>query len=140
MVDLETIIRGHRPKHHSREVRPSQLSGAVATSSEIPDLFFDEILVRFKLTRIEIIVQMYLYRKVWARPNLYKKYGISPLLSYTEMSNQSGLDLDEIYHALRKLEEYQFISTIRSGQYFVRRYFTKALDETYGQNYDDFDF
>ena len=38
-----------------------------------------------------------------------------------------------------RLEELGFISTIRSGQYFVRRYFTKENDEKFGQTYDDFE-
>ena len=48
-------------------------------------------------------------------------------------------EYENIYQALRKVEEYGFISTIRSGQYFVRKYFTKDYDEKFGQTYDDFE-
>ena len=100
----------------------------------------NEILVDFKLSRIEVLVVMYLYRRVWCRPNLYKEFGISQLMAHTEMAQNLKISIDEIYNALRKLEELGFISTIRSGQYFVRKYFTKENDEKYGQTYDDFEF
>ncbi|HLE10115.1 MAG: hypothetical protein A2504_08315 [Bdellovibrionales bacterium RIFOXYD12_FULL_39_22] len=141
MVDLHTILADHKSKYH-KEGRPGEAENIPAnttTLSEIPDLFFDEILVAFKLNRIEIMVLMYLYRRVWCRPNLYRLHGISQLLSHTEMSKALNLSLDEIYHALRKLEEFAFITTVRSGQYFVRRFFTKENDELLGQNYDDFE-
>jgi DNA-binding transcriptional regulator YhcF (GntR family) len=86
------------------------------------------------------MVLMYVYRQVWCRPNLYKIHGISQLLSYTEMGKVLHLDIEEIYQALRKLEEHGFMVTVRSGQYFVRRYFTQELDAEFGQTYDDFDF
>ncbi len=163
MVDIHTILADHRSKKKSDDpnllkdnssveqnlastevlkvtevTRPRPT--ALATSSEIPDLFFDKILVEFKLPRIEIMVLMYVYRQVWCRPNLYKIHGISQLLSYTEMGKVLHLEIEEIYQALRKLEESGFITTVRSGQYFVRRYFTKEIDEEFGQSYDDFDF
>lgn len=141
MVDIHTIINDHRSKKRgsprSQRLDSSRRSGP--TSSEIPDLFFDEILVSFKLSRIEIVTLMYLYRRVWCRSNPYRKFGISQLLSHTEMAKGLRLELDDIHQALRKLEEFRFISTIRSGQYFVRRYFIQRNDERYGQNYDDFD-
>ena len=55
------------------------------------------------------------------------------------MAKQLKLSIEEIYQALRKLEELGFIGTIRSGQYFVRKYFTKDNDEKFGQTYDDFE-
>ena len=61
-------------------------------------------------------------------------------MAHTEMAQNLKISIDEIYNALRKLEELGFISTIRSGQYFVRKYFTKENDEKYGQTYDDFEF
>ena len=142
MVDLQTILADHRSKHKNigrAELTDGDKEHIAATTSEIPDLFFDQILVEYKLTRVEIMVLMYLYRHVWGRPNLYKMYGISQLLSHTEMAKSLNLTLEDIYHALRRLEEHTFISTVRSGQYFVRRFFTKENDEQFGQRYDDFD-
>lgn len=141
MVSLHTILNGHRSRQTDRDhLHNSNVVVAKATVSEIPDLFFDQILTHYKLSRVEIIVLMYLYRKVWCRPNLYKTHGISQLLSHTEMSKAQGLSLDEVYHAIVKLEEYDFIGTIRSGQYFVRKYFTKESDFEHNQTYDDFEF
>lgn len=142
MINIQTIIAGHRSKDknindghfisHTKNHRSP-------TSSDIPDLFFDEILVVFKLSRVEIMVLMYLYRKVWCKPNLYKKYGISQLLSHADMVNSLNTSIEDIYQSLRKLEELGFIGTIRSGQYFVRKYFTRENDEKYEQTYDDFE-
>ncbi len=140
MVDLHSILADHRSKNNNEQVlNSSDREISTPTLSKIPDVFFDRVLINFKLTRIEIMVIMYLYRKVWCRPNLYKIYGISPLMSHTEMGKALGVTLDDIYHSLRKLEEYGFISTVRSGQYFVRKYFTKLIDEDYAQTYDDFE-
>jgi DNA-binding MarR family transcriptional regulator len=139
-VDLHSILNEYRPKRRAggSEQRPAE-SVKQATTSEIPDLFFDEILVSYKLSRIEIMVMMYLYRRVWCRPNLYKEYGISQLLSHTEMARNLGLNIEDIHNSLRKVEDFGFISTIRSGQYFVRKYFTKENDELFGQSYDNFE-
>lgn len=143
MVDIQQIIADHRPKAKQSEdelVVKKSKHQKDPTTSEIPDIFFDKILVQFKLTRIEIMVIMYLYRLVWCRPNLYIDFGISQLLSHTELAKTLAVELEDIYQSLRKLEEYGFISTVRSGQYFVRKYFTKENDEIYFQTYNDFDF
>ena len=140
MVDLRTIISTHQQKHknkQSEEVRPDT-APLVPTASEIPDLFFDEILVKYKLGRVDIMVLMYLYRNVWCRQNFYSTYGYSEVLSYTEISKRLDASMDEVYQALRRLESHGFIETIRSGQYFVRKYFTEENDRLYGQDYDDF--
>lgn len=108
--------------------------------SSIPDIFFDKIIIDYKLNRVEILVLMYIYRKVWCLPNLYKIHGISPVLSHAQMSKELSLTIEELYAALRKLEEMDFIKTIRSGQYFSRKFFSKELDETFHVNYDDMDF
>jgi len=140
MVDIHDVLAVHRSKKN-----PSQselIEGKehnLPTLSKIPDVFFDEVLVDFKLNRIEVLVLMYLYRRVWCRPNLYKEFGISQLMAHSEMSVHLKISIDDIYHSLRKLEELGFISTIRSGQYFVRRFFTRDNDEKFGQSYDDFD-
>jgi hypothetical protein len=109
-----------------------------ASSSEIPDSFFDVILQKYKLNRQEISLLMFLYRQVWCRPNLYKSHGIGPLNSYTELCANLGITTEELGNYLRVLENYGFIETVRSGQYFVRKFFTEVLDLQYGQNYDEF--
>lgn len=144
MVDLRTILQDHRSKNGQpgeEEATAVENIGhdPVATTSEIPDLFFDTILVNIKLSRIEILVLMYIYRRVWCRPNLYKQHGISPLLSHSEMAKSLNLPIEDVFSGLRKVEGHGFISTIRSGQYFVRKYFLKTYDEEYGQTYDDFE-
>lgn len=143
-MDIHTIIKDHRVKNNGVEGEfghkiESGQGPEIASVSEIPDLFFDQILVEFKLSRIEIMVIMYLYRSVWCRANLYRDHGISQLLSHTEMSKHLAVTMDDIYHALRKLEDFSFIETVRSGQYFVRKYFTKENDENYFQDYDSFE-
>lgn len=140
MVDIHDVLAIHRSKKNpsqSEVLEGKQYSNP--TTSKIPDIFFDEVVVDFKLSRIEILMLMYLYRRVWCRPNLYKEFGISQLMAHSEMSTHLKISIDEIYHSLRKLEELGFITTIRSGQYFVRRYFTKENDEKFGQTYDDFE-
>lgn len=143
MVDIHSILADHRSKNKSSESSGIDESIAVkdkkAIMSEIPDVFFDRIIVDFKLSRIEILVLMYIYRRVWCYPNLHRSHGISQLMSHTEMSKNLGVSIEDIYSALRKLEEYEFIKTIRAGQYFSRRFFTKELDENFNQSYDDFE-
>lgn len=140
MVDIHDVLAIHRSRNkssHSEVVLEKEYINP--TTSKIPDIFFDEVVVDFKLNRIEILMLMYLYRRVWCRPNLYKEFGIGQLMAHSEISAQLKISIDEIYHSLRKIEELGFISTIRSGQYFVRRYFTKENDEKFGQTYDDFE-
>lgn len=139
MVDIHEIIAGHKPRKNDDETISARKEHLTPTTSKIPDLFFDEILVDYKLNRIEVLVLMYLYRRVWCRPNLYKEFGISQLMAHTEIAQNLKISIDEIYHALRKLESLGFIATIRSGQYFVRKYFSRENDEKYGQTYDDFE-
>ena len=142
MNDIQSIIENYRlsKKRKMAGNGPTRPNNKVSdVFSEIPNVFFDKILVEFKLSRIETLVVMYIYRQVWCRQNLYKEYGISQLLSHTEISNRLKISMDEIYHALRKLEELSLIETVRLGQYFVRKFFTKENDELQGQNYHDFD-
>ena len=108
------------------------------SSSEIPDLFFDQILVEYTLGRIEIMVLMYLYRQVWCRPNMYKIYGISQLQPHSLISRSLNISDENVEDAINKLETCGFISTIRTGQYFVRKYFSKKYDDFYDQTYDSF--
>ena len=142
-IDIHTIIAGHRSKKVGSEKviaeTTSDINPPQATSSEIPDVFFEEILAHVKLSRIDITVLMYLYRRVWCRPNLYREYGISPMLSLAEMAKVLNLKIDELYQAFKHLEDFGFIATIRSGQYFVRKFFLREFDEKYGQTYDDFE-
>jgi DNA-binding MarR family transcriptional regulator len=143
MDELHKILADHHSRskltHEDESVLNSTPVSSEDSLANIPDLFFDRILVDYKLTRMEILVLMHLYRQVWCRPNLYKMYGISQLLSYTEIAKIMNITLEEVYQALRKLEGYGFITTIRSGQYFVRKFFTKDLDEFNHQTYDDFE-
>jgi hypothetical protein len=140
MEDIRSVLSQFNAKKKKESfsdksgVRPSQ----PATYSEIPDLFFDTILQKFKLNRHEILLLMYLYRQVWCRPNLYKAHGIGPLNSYTELCSLLGTTPDQLGTDLRALENYGLIETVRSGQYFIRKYFTEALDTQYGQKYDEF--
>jgi DNA-binding transcriptional regulator YhcF (GntR family) len=60
------------------------------------------------------------------------------LNSYSEMANLLQLTHEELTHHLRSLENYGFIETVRSGQYFVRKYFTEELDSKHKQDYDQF--
>ncbi|MEE3079047.1 MAG: hypothetical protein VX341_06920 [Bdellovibrionota bacterium] len=138
MVDLHSILASHKQKGVTEETSESTPPN-FPTASEIPDIFFDSILIDYKLSRVDIVVLIYLYRKVWCRPNLYQKHGISQLMSLTDMVNQLDIKIEEIHNCIRKLENFGFISTIRVGQYFVRKFFSKELDDFYGQTYDDFD-
>lgn len=142
---MEDNIRSILSQFHSKKRTKEtdvQKSGtgphAEASSSEIPDVFFDDVLHKVKLTRHEIAVLMFLYRQTWCRPNLYKSHGIGPLNSYLEMANYLHISTEELAQNIRSLETYGFIETVRSGQYFVRKYFTEALDIKYGQDYDQF--
>jgi hypothetical protein len=140
MVDIHSIIADHGSKHPDNTTQTKKRDEKiVASTSKIPDIFFDEIIVSYKLSRIDIIVLMYLYRRVWCKPNLFKVHGISPLLSHQAMADQNFLSIDDIYNAIIRLESLGFLSTIRSGQYFVRRYFTKENDDIFSQSYDDFE-
>ena len=51
MEDLRSILSSHHPKKDAPFNPDTVGSEFKATTSEIPDLFFDDILVRFKLTR-----------------------------------------------------------------------------------------
>lgn len=141
MVDLRSILTEHRSKVKGEDSHDS--SGAehqiASSTSDIPDVFFDKIITDYKLNRIEIIVLMYIYRRVWCFPNLHRSHGISQMMSHTEMAKKLGVAIEDVYSALRKLEEYDFIRTIRAGQYFSRRFFSKSLDDEFGQTYDDFE-
>lgn len=140
MEDIRSVLSqfNARKKKDADSVERGPGPASSATSSEIPDLFFDIILQKYKLNRHEITLLMFLYRQVWCRPNLYKSHGIGPLNSYAEMCAILGTTTEQLGTDLRVLENYGFIETVRSGQYFVRKYFTEALDAQYGQNYDEF--
>lgn len=142
MEDIRSILSQFHSKKKTKnsDVQKSGEDGPTteASLSAIPDLFFDDILHRYKLTRPEITLLMFLYRQVWSRPNLYKSHGIGPLNSYVEMAQLLHFSQEELSQYLRSLENYGFIETVRSGQYFVRKYFTEELDNKYGQDYDQF--
>ncbi|MBT4793246.1 MAG: hypothetical protein HON90_16860 [Halobacteriovoraceae bacterium] len=140
MEDLRSILTSHHSKSGSATVDVIKTTnGEVqATTSEIPDLFFDEILINIKLTRTEVLLLMYLYRITWCKPNLHRKYGIAPILSHTELAKSLDVTNEVLYQTIRSLEGFNFIETIRAGQYFVRKYFSEENDRKYGQTYDNF--
>lgn len=129
--DKNSLIKsGHDPSK-----KPKKLE---ASYSDIPDVFFDEVLVQNKLKRSEVLLLMYLYRITWCRSNIHQKHGISPLVDYEEVSAKLAMSIPEFHQVIHSLSAYGFIEVIRAGQYFVRRYFLKELDLRYGQTYDDF--
>lgn len=142
MEDIRSVLsqfHSKKKRQNSPEVRAGEARPlGTAQTSEIPDLFFDEILKTHKLSRHEIALLMYLYRQVWCRPNLYREHGIGPLNSYNDLAHDLSVSVEELGNCLRSLENYGFIETVRSGQYFVRKYFTENFDESYGQSYNDF--
>lgn len=139
MEDLRTILSSHHAKDDEKDSKVKAAGGDPSASvSEIPDLFFDEILVRFKLNRIDTLVLMYLYRTTWCRPNLHRKYGITPMISHSEFAEKIEITIDVLHQTLNRLESLSFIETIRSGQYFVRKYFTEENDRKFNQSYDNF--
>ena len=70
--------------------------------------------------------------------NLHRKYGIGQLNNLKALAEHFGTDFNSLQNSLQKLESIEFISTIRLGQYFVRRFFTPEWDSFYAQTYDDF--
>jgi DNA-binding MarR family transcriptional regulator len=139
MEDLRSILTSHHSKNTNNADALKAINNVVvATTSEIPDLFFDEILLQFKLTRTEMLVLMFLYRITWCKPNLHRKFGIAPIISLNELAAQLDVTNEVFHQTIRSLEGFSFIETIRSGQYFVRKYFTEDNDRKYGQSYDNF--
>jgi hypothetical protein len=141
MEDIRSVLTQFKTKKKGDkdDVQKSVIGPAKdASTSEIPDIFFDTIIQKFRLNRLDISVLMYLYRQVWCRPNLYRAHGIGPLNSYAEMSLFLGANVEELGQHIRALENYGLIETVRSGQYFVRKYFTRELDTEFGQSYDEF--
>jgi DNA-binding MarR family transcriptional regulator len=141
MEDIRSVLSqfNSKKKRDGEAVQKASVGPAkTASSSEIPDVFFDVVLQKYKLNRHEISLLMILYRQVWCRPNLYKSHGIGPLNSYSELCANLAISSEELGTYLRTLENYGFIETVRSGQYFVRKYFTEVLDLQYGQDYDEF--
>jgi hypothetical protein len=140
MEDIRSVLSQFNPKKKSRsDVEKSDVGPLpVASISEIPDIFFDEVLLNFKLNRHETALLMFLYRQIWCRANLYKSHGIGPLNSYSALSSTLKISTEELGNYLRSLENFGLIETVRSGQYFIRKFFTEELDAQFGQNYDEF--
>lgn len=138
MEDIRSLLSMYRSR--SGKETPAGVQRSVVpeipTLSEIPDVFFDEILPQVKLTRTETALLMLLYRQVWCRPNLYRSHGIGPLNSYQELARLLHVGQEEVIHSLRALENHGFIQAIRSGQYFVRKFFTEENDVKYGHTYE----
>ncbi len=140
-MDIHSVLAGHKSREKSEDkILPDRFprkDGLITV--EIPEIFFDDILMSHKLGRIDILVLMLLYRKIWCKPNLYRIYGISPMLSLNKMGSELQTAIEGIHTSLRNLESYGLTLTIRSGQYFVRRYFTKEWDQYFSQTYDNFE-
>lgn len=138
MEDIRSILSLYksRQKGDDTSLPAREVPVDTPTLSEIPDIFFDEILPQVKLTRGETVLLMLLYRQVWCRANLYRGHGIGPLNAYHELARLLNMSQDDVIHAVRSLEGHGFISTIRAGQYFVRKFFTEENDAKYGQHYE----
>ena len=138
LEDIRSLLSMYRARSGKDTVQAPEkaTSPESPTTSEIPDVFFDEILPHVKLTRYEVMVLMVLYRQVYCRPNLYRSHGIGPLNSYQDLARAMNITQEELIHAIRSLEEHAFIQTIRAGQYFVRKFFTELNDLKYGQQYE----
>jgi hypothetical protein len=141
MEDIRSVLSQFKAKKSEKINAPGKSGTGPENSpsiSEIPDVFFDVILKDYKLGRHEISLLMFLYRQIWCRPNLYRSHGIGPLNSYANLCSLLGLSMEQLGSDLRSLEHLGLIETIRSGQYFIRKYFTEKLDAQFGQNYDEF--
>lgn len=137
MEDIRSLLSMYRTRSGRESSTPEKVSPVeTPTLSEIPDVFFDEILPTVKLGRVEIMVLMHLYRQVWCRPNLYRGHGIGPLNSYQDIARVLHVRQEEIIQSVHALEKQGFIQTIRAGQYFVRKFFTEENDLKYGQQYE----
>ncbi|MBY0518246.1 MAG: hypothetical protein K2P81_15155 [Bacteriovoracaceae bacterium] len=138
MEDIRSILSMYKSRSNKEDATAPEREVAheSPTLSEIPDLFFDEIIPEFKLSRGDISLLMLLYRQVWCRPNLYRSHGIGPLNAYHDLARSLGVSQDEVIHSIRSLEGHGFIQTIRAGQYFVRKFFTEKNDAKYGQQYE----
>lgn len=141
MGDIRSVLSQFNAKRKNSDSVPDR-SGTgpieLPSVSEIPDVFFDVILKNTKLNRHEISLLMFLYRQVWCKPNLYRAHGIGPLNSYSQLASHIGVTIEQLGSDLRSLEQYGLIETVRSGQYFIRKYFTEELDSIFKQNYDEF--
>lgn len=139
MEDIRSVLSQFKTKSKNKSESVSGKSPIERPSlSEIPDVFFDIVLKDFKLSRTEISILMLLYRQIWCRPNLHRIHGIGPINSYAKMSEGLGISHDQLSSDLRNLESIGLIETIRSGQYFVRKYFTESLDQRFHHSYEEF--
>ena len=137
-MDIHSVLQNHLVKQTVENSFPEEKKDSLVSESLIPDVFFDDILSQYKLNRMEIMLMMFLYRKTWCGEQPYQKYGVSPAITHTEMAKIQGLEREDVYRVMRKLEFLALIEPVRNGQYFVRRYFTENLDEKYGQIYKQF--
>lgn len=138
MEDIQVVLSSHSKRAVTDSPNDSEKKVFAPTSSKIPDLFFDEILVDYKLSRPEVLILMYLYRLTWCKPNINSVYGIAPIISHKMTAENMELEVETLLQSIKKIETYGFIETIRSGQYFVRKFFTEENDKKYGQTYNDF--
>lgn len=138
MEDIRSVLSQFKKKKDGQVQVAQTGPSSSASASEIPDVFFDVVLLKLKLNRLEIALFMLLYLQVWCKPNLYRSHGIGPLNSYAELSQKMNISVEDLGTFLRNLEKYGLIETVRAGQYFIRKYFLEDLDLKFGQNYDEF--
>jgi hypothetical protein len=138
MEDIRSVLSQFKKKKDGQLQKAQTGPVSSPSVSEIPDVFFDVVLLKVKLNRLEIALLMLLYRQVWCRPNLYRSHGIGPLNSYSELSQKISISVEELGTLIRNLENYGLLETVRAGQYFIRKYFLEELDHQFGQNYDEF--
>lgn len=138
MEDIRSVLSMYKSKNKTDQDKEpaAAVEPEIPTLSEIPDVFFDEILPHFKLSRSEISVLMFLYRQVWCRPNLYRDHGIGPLNSYADICRLLHMQQGELINALKNLESHKLVLAVRAGQYFVRKFFTEEFDDKYAQHYE----
>ena len=78
MAEIHRVLENFPPKLSGLRgsTKAKESATPKASFSDIPDIFFDEILQNYRLARQEIQILLYFYRQVWSKPNLYKKYGL----------------------------------------------------------------
>ena len=98
MSEIQRVLDSFPPKGAQSDFTPPEIDKAVKAPSfsEIPDLFFDRILIDYKLNRLDIQALLFLYRQVWCLPNLHKKYGIGQLNDLKELAHFFGSDFNSL--------------------------------------------
>lgn len=135
MNELKNILQQHRNGVKRARVAERGRTPELPTFSSIPDNFFDFILIEYRLTRADLSLLLYLYRRTYSEDNELKDFGIAPMLGLNALARHLALTKEELFRSLTLLEKLGLLSTVRSGQYFIRRFFTEEFDQLYGQTY-----